>query len=797
MRPIAVFIGVFFFLTLNAQNNFQDTDLVTAYEDFTEMPREVAYVHLNKSIYIKGERIGFNAYLMDKSNAKRSIETTNLYCILSDKNGRPVKEQLIMIQNGVGRGNFELDEAFTSGEYTFRAYTNWMKNFEEQNHYVQRIRIIDPEVEKTIQPKKVAATLDAQFLPEGGHLVHNVSSTVGVVIKNADGFGIPELEGEILDAKNAVVANFKLNQLGIGACEFTPVPNEKYHAQLSYNNVNHRFQIENIEPKGILLALQNLPNKVAIAIKTNDASISEVQGKPYTLAIHNGTSLKILDIAFQDTTEILKVIPHEDLFPGINIFTLFDANNNPISERLFFNFQGLSFESSEELVSQQKNDSIIVQIPFKDLNAALFNNLSVSVLPSETISYKHHYNLPSYLLLQPYVKGTIENASYYFQEVNARKKYDLDNLLLTQGWSSYDWNTIFNKPPDFVYDFEKGIDFTVSMNGKNSSQFLLYPNANSKSELIQLKEKEVTFQKRNRFLLSDEKIRIGEIKATGELTVPKLVLQFKPSKIPAFTSKKENLLGLKEVSILEMGETTSYSPSISEKVQQLDEVIVTKKQAYSRIEKLKNATLGKVEVFDEMMRLRYQYFGNYISERGFVVDEQPYVVDGDDLTPIQQFRIVSRNPNTFNNEIPIIYLDGVLLTDLEILKRFRMDVVDYVEVNRSGIGGGLRGGGGIIKIYTDPKKKYKIEAREVFKEFDIPLTFTTPKRFYTPKYSSTQSTFFKEYGVVDWFPNLMPDSNGTISFKIPNPGSGNLIVHIEGIVNDQSLVSEARSIILN
>ena len=95
------------------------------------LPREVVFVHLNKSVYIKGEAVGFKAYVLDKDTKKRSLETKNLYCTILDEDENIVKQQMIRIQEGVGNGIIELDSLFTSGNYLFKAYTNWMRNFSE------------------------------------------------------------------------------------------------------------------------------------------------------------------------------------------------------------------------------------------------------------------------------------------------------------------------------------------------------------------------------------------------------------------------------------------------------------------------------------------------------------------------------------------------------------------------------------------------------------------------------------------------------------------------------------------
>ena len=150
-----------------------EDSLINSFESYTKIPREVAYSHLNKSTYIIGETMGFANYVFDKNSKKLSTVTTNLYCTISDDNNKIIKSKLVLVENGMSSGGFFLDSLFTSGSYTFKAYTNWMRNFDEQNFYTQTVKVIDPNVESILNSSLISTAIDAQFLPEGGHLVAN------------------------------------------------------------------------------------------------------------------------------------------------------------------------------------------------------------------------------------------------------------------------------------------------------------------------------------------------------------------------------------------------------------------------------------------------------------------------------------------------------------------------------------------------------------------------------------------------------------------------------------------------
>jgi len=760
----------------------QENEILAKYQKYAEVPRELAYVHLNKTTYIKGETLGFTAYLLDKENKQFSTETTNLYCTLSDEKEQLVKQKLLPVVNGVAVGNFAIDSLFSAGKYTFKAYTNWMRNFNESNHFAQSIQILDPEHSTTTQAETVATKMDAQFLPEGGHLISDIETIVGVVIKDHQGFGIPGLEGSIRNGNGKTITQFKVNALGIGKFPLIPKTGMQYKASISYNGKTFSFTLPAVETSGIGIKIQPLgTTKVGVSLRTNAITQKRMASENFTLLIHNGKETKALDINFDDTPTVVKVIPNTDLFAGINIFTLFNAKNLPVLERLYFNYDPLSFMVPEVLPSIKENDSISFRIALGALDNASLHQLSVSVLPTDTQSYNFHHNLSSAAFLRPYVKGPIEKAYYYFTEITPKKKYELDMLLLTQGWSSYSWNSIFNNPPDYKFNFEKGISLTGTQNGNGIKQFFLYPLVNNSSSFLALTPGKNTFTQKQLFPLEGEEVRIGGISAKGEMKKPALYAQFSPSTIPKFTGAKLAMLPLKKPFNLK---PTEMALMRFDGIQNLDEVVLTKKRSAERIEKIKNRTLGNVEIFGERERLQYQYLSNYLSQRGFAVDESP---NG-------EVRIFTRNPLSPNNAVPIVYLDGILLSDFDLLYRFRLDVVDYIEVNRSGVGGGIRGGAGIIKIVTDPQKRFEFEKKDVYTAYKPPLSFSVAKEYYTPNYGSYTSSFFTSYGTLGWFPKLIPNEKGVVTMRMEDNKVSEITLFIEGIVNGTTFISAAKQI---
>lgn len=783
-----ILLNIFCFSVSFSQNNEEINPILDSFKAYTKNPREVAYAHLNKSIYLIGETLAFTVYVFDKGGKTPSPLTTNLYCSISDYNGKTIKSKMLLVTNGIGHGSFNVDSLFTSGNYIFKAYTNWMKNFEEQNFYLQNIKVVDPEIEIGNITKVISSKLDTQFLPEGGHLVANVENNIGVVIKDSLGFGVAFVEGEILNSKNEVINSFKTNQFGIGKFTFTPEYNEVYKALINYEGLQQTHKINIAEANGIALSLFDLRNKVVIKLSTNDKTLESIKNKVYKLTIHNGSEFKITsDVVFNNKNEILKYVNYNDLSPGINVFTLFNEKNVPLLERLYFKYDGLGKIETDTVFFSKKEDSTLISIPVKNIDPNVFNNFSISILPQGTKSYNHNHNIFSYIYLQPYVNGLIENAQYYFTDINRKKKYDLDNLLLTQGWSSYNWNTVFNNPPNINYKFETGINLKANVNNTKTGKFILYPTPFNGFEVFEMDSNTKTFEKNDFFPLDSVKLKISELRENNYVKKSEIYVQFTPNKIPDL-GKIGKIFPLKENIYYNFnGNNQLLKPAWEEEeYERLDEVVIKVSKEKERIENLKSSNWGNVDVFDNTKRNRFIDLAAYLNTQGFRVTQSFGTVQIRNLSP----RSFYQDPS------PTVYIDDRLLFNFDELYYYRMDYVDYIIIDKSGHGEGIRGAGGVIKIYTDSLISNSNYTRS-YQEIEVPLTFTSPTKFYKPKYITYESNFFNDYGVIEWFPNKSVDENGTISFKISNQSGPDIKLFIEGTTNNGDLISEVITLNLN
>ena len=782
---------VILFLTPIISQAQKDKNIIESFEVYTEIPRETTYAHLNKSTYVKGEMMGFTAYVFDKYSKKISTETKNLYCTISNSDGQILKKKLLFVENGIASNVFFID-SLPTGTYTFKAYTNWMKNFDENNHYQQSFKVIDTEDNQFIKPVKFSdLDVDLQVLGEGGHILFGVPNTIGIIAKNNLGYGIPKAKGQILDNNGLVVSEFKLNHVGITKTLFTPEKGKSYTASIVLDEKIISSPITGIKDLGLVLTLKRIREDIVAELLTNESSFGLFKRKSLKVALHNGENLKLTEFQLKDKNAILK-FPKEQWFTGINIITVFDEQNRPILERLFFNKEGIKTFQTNLKSKRIDNDSIQLALNLDSMDTTTVHNISISVLPSNTKSYNHQHNIISQTYLRPYVKGTIEKARSYFQNNNPETDFNLDLVMLTQGWSSYDWNKIFNYNQVAIYPFERGIDVVANINGKQRGTYITYPLERSSTQIFTVSPDESQFTIKGISPVDKDLLRIGYIEQTeNDFAIkPTIYPQFYPSEFSVYDGFYETIFETFTVDDTKLNLPKLEPAWNNETVEVLDEVVINAVKEQTRAESLREASRFQIKLVTDLEKGRGTRMDIYLAMLGWRTGY-------DMLTG--RLSIVNPRPGAGT---PVVYLDGSILNpgttqNFDVLALLRLGDIDYIEYDKNGINQASLGrSGGFIKIFTDKKEIFPKNTDKT-SEYKIPLKFDDDKTFYTPKYQHYNSRFFNEYGTLDWFPKMRFNDKGELDLKIFNTNSNEINLYIEGISEDGCFISEVKTISVN
>jgi len=102
---------------------------------------EKLYLQFDKPYYAVGDTIWFKAYLFNNF-LTASDKSAILNIEIATDSNKVVGMYRLPVQSGSTWGNIVLDERyFAAGTYTLRAYTNWMRNFGDEDFFYKTIRV--------------------------------------------------------------------------------------------------------------------------------------------------------------------------------------------------------------------------------------------------------------------------------------------------------------------------------------------------------------------------------------------------------------------------------------------------------------------------------------------------------------------------------------------------------------------------------------------------------------------------------------------------------------------------------
>ncbi|WP_299325391.1 hypothetical protein [uncultured Maribacter sp.] len=353
---------------------------------YFELPRESVFLHTNKTTYIANEEVWLKGYVYDRHNNKPFSQTTTIHVGLYNADGKKFNDYHFKAGDGYFKGSIVVDSMLASGEYYLRTSTNWMKNFKEDDSFVQKVTILN---EKPIEKAKSIKDYDIQFLPEGGNFVEDAPGVMGVKVTDANGYGVRIVEGSVFDSDNTQVARFYTSIFGLGKFNFNPKAGVEYVAKIEFDDGSvETTTLQKPSKVGISFSVKNVDDdRFIISLTTNEATKEIIKEKQFYLLVHKDGHANRIPITFpKNKLFVSKVLIKEVLNKGMNILTLFNPDGKPIAERLIFNHANLFNTKLKVSKITTEGDSLNIQIKLLDIGNVQ-QNLSVSVLPGNTISY--------------------------------------------------------------------------------------------------------------------------------------------------------------------------------------------------------------------------------------------------------------------------------------------------------------------------------------------------------------------------------------------------------------------------
>ena len=435
-------------LQVTAQQNLNDIQV--AFNDYRKNSlTEKVFTHTDKNFYLAGEIIWFKLYIVNGDD-NRLIDLSKVgYVEVLDKEHKSVLQAKIALDKGTGNGSLYIPLSFNSGVYKFRAYTNWMKNFDPGYYFEKPITIVN-SVKNPGKQVTIPRNYDLQFFPEGGSLVQGIQSKVAFKIVDQSGRGI-DCKGVVVNKNNDTVATFYPLKFGIGNFDLTPVAGDNYKAIVQLQDTTFTRDLPVLLEQGYVLRLNSASeSQLRLSVATNIKSADLVY-----LFVHTRQNSKIAERGTLINGAVEFTIDKNKLEAGISHITIFDRNNLPVCERLYFTPPGKQLIiqpaiEQQEIISRKKVNLVVNSTD--ELKQPVAANFSVSVYRLDSLQSAQNEGIDNYLWLTSDLRGIVESPDYYFSEHNAEVEEATDNLMLTHGWRRFTWQDVF-KPSKPFYSF--------------------------------------------------------------------------------------------------------------------------------------------------------------------------------------------------------------------------------------------------------------------------------------------------------------------------------------------------------
>ncbi len=770
-----------------------------------KVPVEKIYLHLDAEHYFQNDTIWFKVYLIDSRSGKLIPGAENIYINLFDKNSNSVLQTILLTNNGEAFGNLALPELMNPGNYQLQAYTDYLLNFSSDVWFQKALSVSRRSTaSRTTSSNRAAALVaDVSFFPEGGLLLEGITNLVAFKAVNKEGKGV-DVSGTVKDEKGKTVASFKTDYKGMGLFFITPEPGKSYAATIN-GFPSFQYNCQPVQESLKIQLVNHTSNEVIVNIASNTEAF--VDKTFYLVNMYRGEVLFYQPFKMEGINQVLKY-DSQILKAGINRLVLLSDDLKPVSECLLFS---KNFEINQiDIQADKENYNLLSEVQLSIKNSATLqpdevSNLSISVLNKSGFGENGKtQNILSYLLIDSELNHFYEPSAEFFMNNGISSEAKLKLLMLTNGWSSYNWNSIPEKTKKLAFQQKAGID----LKGVAISSLTEKPLSESEITLVIQKSTEMAFLTNTTddlgqfvfpgLLFSDTaQIHVQAKNARGnqnaEITISSL--------FPAAPTSEKNL-----------GILNQDQP-ISSEIQKIKYNDYLKNRQY-RPKKRKAET-----------RIDDRYFRLYESadfvlevpenEQSFanVIDYLAGKVPGVD---VQDNSVRIRGTSTFNStSAPLFLIDGVPLVSninfelpsdisqtnspgsveksddrlIETVKSIPLNDVDKIEILKSPQNlatFGANGANGVIAIYTkNVENRTSNKTAKGIIEKQI-VGYAANRDFYSPQYfPENKEASEKDFRTtLYWNPKLSVKNRATeISFYTSNE-TGPQIVIVEGITSE-------------
>jgi hypothetical protein len=540
----------------------------------------------------------------------------------------------------------------------------------------------------------------------------------------------------------------------------------------------HSFSqpLTTIQPQGYVMRLEESnADQVQITVTANVPNSSVVYLFAHTRQVIDVAEAR--PIQRETTFRIDKA----KLGDGISHLTLFDANHQPVCERLYFkrpaNPLVIALKTDGDTYAIRSKVTLTTSVQGSDSAMAGSTALSMAVYRLDSLATPHSENLLSYLWLSSDLAGLIESPNSYWQTDSPQLREATDLLMLTQGWRRFRWNDILapNRPgfrylPEYNGQLVEG-QLTDPQTGQPVSGVITYLSAPGKPTRLYVSRSDtsgrVYFEMRNFW---GPKTILAQTNPADSLN--KLTIRSPYTPV-------SGALPLPEPAVGESQQETLLSRSVAMQVQQTywadrllryRALVVDSLPFYVRPRE--SYQLDNYTRFSRMEEVLREYVGGVMPRK-----KQGHF----------QLNVVNLPFNELFTDNSLVLMDGVPVFDMDKVIEFNPLKVQQIDVVSNSYGMGPAMFNGIVSFmtYKGDLSGFPLPTNVVKLDYD---GLQLQREFYTPRYETArqlENRLPDKRTLLYWNPNLTVDSSGqarTDFFTSDQPGT--YLIEVNGLSTD-------------
>lgn len=776
-----------------------------------DMGQEKLFLTIDRPYYEAGDTVWFRGTLVSAESLSYIVKTNYIYVELLNRADQVVLRRKVLREGLCFAHCLPLAPGLASGEYTLRAYTSWMRNFDNAFFFSRKLTIVNTKVSAPGDRQSTDLDFGMTFFPEGGGRINGVSQKIAFKAEGSNGLPV-EIDGVVKDASNRKVAELHSLHDGMGTFVLpASIGSAILFAEVRVRNYADKYGM----PFGRTFPLPQVstqPCALAIDRISEDSLRWHILGdksEGLHLILHSGSRV----IAEEEVTEKEGLLSLKDCRDGISHLVLATRDGIGLSRRLIFknNMENVitgDIRLQEGDPSEARNLTTW-RLELKDQKGRpMRGDFSVSVLDAGLVNCDYDSlrdNIVSNLLLTGDLRGYVHNAGWYFEDSVSQTRRDaaLDLLMLSHGWCRFSTDTLKVKDQEFPHPLEEkewlsGKVAELSWKDKDKTiPITVMDTAGNSYGMGQLDSLGNFF--------------IGDLNYPDDARLHVRILS--RGKRPKFIFDKPTF------------PSTTHKEPFRQDFKSYVEDTLTLRRFYIDSKGLRTRTLQNVEVTASRSEGRgkliyhdvkdYHYINDnydlYVYDRG--IDVVNKMIDNDwykYFDPIEAFPEINYGwenikPSTRKPSVNVIDGEGKSrggsLRTLELVHSVDIDSIVCRVTSRGKSGENYKhnpnGGGEFVRkknydsygrvIYVYLKRGVKINdlVRDRRRTAHYTFGYTPPADFYNPIYATAED---RAWPVPDlrktlrWIPSLQSDENGEALFQYYNSDHpGSRFFTIEGV----------------